>query len=112
MKLVFRWCKVAHRQDGMAAVISSLRQRKQCDGFWLKKPAASKVRNMGANGNADLDAASVVSEDRSEALLALDEALTPWQDRRPEKAQSEASVFRMSDESRSGPSPESVGRNC
>jgi len=36
---------------------------------------------------ADLDAASVVSEDRLEALLDLDEALTRLQDRWPEKAQ-------------------------
>jgi RNA polymerase sigma factor (TIGR02999 family) len=35
----------------------------------------------------DLDAARVVSEDRSEALLALDEALTRLEDRWPEKAQ-------------------------
>lgn len=35
----------------------------------------------------EFDAASIVSEDRSEALLALDEALTKLQDRWPEKAQ-------------------------
>lgn len=43
-------------------------------------------KHGGGWKRADLDAASVVSEDRSEALLALDEALTQLEDRWPEKA--------------------------
>lgn len=43
-------------------------------------------KHGGGWKRADLDVASVVSEDRSEALLALDEALTQLEERWPEKA--------------------------
>jgi len=54
----------------------------------VEKARRKKSRKHGGGWKReDLDAASVVSEDRSEALLALDEALTELHVRWPEKAQ-------------------------
>jgi hypothetical protein len=53
----------------------------------VEKARRKQSQKLGGRWKrADLDAASVVSEDRSEALLALDEALPQLQDRWPEKS--------------------------